>query len=90
VRNSGTRVKAWIGGPVLDPDLGRCNKGRITGSVEKIEGSKGPDVLFGDDGPNSLLGMGGNDRLDGNGGFDKCSGGGGRDSIRNCEKDGGD
>jgi Ca2+-binding RTX toxin-like protein len=90
VRNSGTRVKAWIGGPVLDPDIGRCNRGRITGSVEKIEGSKGPDVLFGDGGPNNLLGMGGNDRIDGKGGFDKCSGGGGRDSIRNCEKGGAD
>jgi Ca2+-binding RTX toxin-like protein len=88
VKNNGTRVKAWIGGPVLDPDLGRCNRGRITGSVEKIEGSKGPDILFGDSGSNDLLGMGGDDRLNGKGGFDKCSGGGGRDSLRNCEKGG--
>jgi Ca2+-binding RTX toxin-like protein len=86
VKNSGTRVKAWIGGPVLDPDLGRCDRGRITASVEKIEGSKGPDILYGDGDNNTLLGMGGNDILDGLSGFDKCSGGGGRDTIRNCEK----
>jgi Ca2+-binding RTX toxin-like protein len=86
VRNSGIRVIAEIGGRVSDPNIGRCNEGRITSSVEKIEGSKGPDILFGDNSGNTLLGMGGNDRLNGRGGFDKCSGGGGRDRVQNCEK----
>ena len=90
VKNSGIRVKATIGGSVTDPDLGRCDAGRITGSVEKIEGTKGKDILIGDGGANTLLGMAGNDRLDGKGGFDKCSGGGGNNSLRNCEKESGD
>ena len=86
VKNSGIRVKAIIGGPVVDPDVGKCNAGRITGSVEKIEGSKGPDILIGDGGSNSLLGMAGNDKINGRGGFDKCDGGPGRNSLSNCEK----
>jgi Ca2+-binding RTX toxin-like protein len=85
VRNSGTFVQATIGGPVVDPDDPNCNAGRIERSVEKIEGSPGPDILAGDDGPNTLLGRGGDDRLDGKGGFDDCVGGGGNNQISNCE-----
>jgi Ca2+-binding RTX toxin-like protein len=85
VRNSGINVKATIGGPVVDPDLGSCNAGRIEHSVEKIEGSPGPDILIGNDRANTLLGRGGNDVLDGRGGFDRCIEGGGNDSISNCE-----
>ena len=85
VRNGGTHVVAMIGGRVTDPDVGNCRGGRIDRSVEKIEGSPGPDRLIGDSGPNWLLGRGGNDFLDGRGGFDRCSGGGGRDSGRRCE-----
>ncbi len=77
VRNSGTFVVATIGGAVLDPDVGGCTDGQIEQSVEKIEGSPGPDVLTGDSGPNVLLGRGGNDSLDGSGGSDSCIGGGG-------------
>ncbi len=85
VRNSGIFVKATIGGAVFDPNLANCNSGRITHSVEKIEGSTGPDILIGDNGPNTLLGRGGNDRLDGRGGYDSCVGGGGRNVATNCE-----
>ena len=87
VRNSGINVKATIGGAVLDPDVGSCNAGRIENSIEKIEGSPGPDVLVGDDAANTLLGRGGNDHLDGRGGFDRCIAGGGNDSFSNCEFD---
>ena len=87
VRNSGTNVKATIGGAVLDPDVGDCNSGRIENSVEKIEGSPGDDILIGNDSSNTLLGRGGNDALDGRGGFDRCIEGGGTDSISNCEFD---
>ena len=87
VRNSGTNVRAEIGGAVLDPDVGGCNAGRIENSVEKIEGSPGDDVLIGDGSPNTLLGRGGNDDLDGRGGFDRCIEGGGSDRLTNCEFD---
>jgi Ca2+-binding RTX toxin-like protein len=85
VRNSETFVGATIGGPVLDPDIGNCNAGHIEQSIEKIEGSPGPDVLTGDSGPNVLLGRGGNDVLDGSGGFDDCIGGEGADRATSCE-----
>lgn len=85
VRNSGVFVKARIGGAVTDPDVRHCNAGHIDRSVEKIEGSPGPDILSGDGGPNVLLGRGGNDLLDGRGGHDTCVGGGGRDRARSCE-----
>lgn len=87
VSNSGTNVKATIGGAVLDPDLGGCNAGRIENSVEKVEGSPGSDILIGDDSSNTLLGRGGDDDLDGKGGFDRCIEGGGTDSLTNCEFD---
>ena len=87
VRNTGTNVKATIGGAVVDPEIGNCNAGRIEDSVEKIEGSPGPDILIGNDQANTLLGRGGNDVLDGRGGFDRCIEGGGSDSLLNCEFD---
>jgi len=86
VRNSGVFVKATIGGAVLDPDVSGCDPGHIDSSVEKIEGSPGPDILNGDGGPNVLLGRGGNDKLDGMGGKDTCIGGGGDDQATNCEQ----
>jgi Ca2+-binding RTX toxin-like protein len=85
VRNSGVFVQATIGGTVLDPNVAGCDAGHIEDSVEKIEGSPGPDVLTGDEGPNTLLGRGGNDHLDGMGGFDNCVGGGGENQLVNCE-----
>jgi hypothetical protein len=87
VRNGGVFVKATIGGRVIDPGRGGCNAGRITGSVEKIEGSTGRDILAGDGGPNTLLGRGGNDQVNGSGGHDRCVGGGGRDRERSCERE---
>jgi serralysin len=87
VRNGGVFVKATIGGRVIDPGRGGCNAGRITGSVEKIEGSTGRDILAGDGGPNTLLGRGGNDKVNGSGGHDRCVGGGGRDRERSCEQE---
>lgn len=83
MRNSGTFVEATIGGAVTDPDVARCDAGHIDPSVEKIEGSPGPDVLVGDAGPNVLLGRGGDDRLDGGGG-DTCVGGDGNDQATDC------
>jgi Ca2+-binding RTX toxin-like protein len=85
VRNSGTFVMATIGDSVLDPDIAGCNAGRIEQSVEKIEGSPGPDVLAGDSGPNVLLGRGGDDSLDGSGGSDDCIGGEGSDRATSCK-----
>jgi Ca2+-binding RTX toxin-like protein len=87
IRNSGIFVRAEIGGAVSDPDVGKCNAGRIDGSVEKIEGSPGPDQLFGDGSANTLLGRGGNDLLDGNAGHDRCIGGGGKDTGQQCERE---
>ena len=87
IRNGGIHAKATIGGAVLDPEVGSCNAGRITDSVEKIEGSPGPDVLIGNDQANTLLGRGGDDVLDGRGGFDRCIEGGGSDRLANCEFD---
>lgn len=54
---------------------------RIDRSVERIEGSRGPDVLRGDAGPNTLLGRGGDDLLEGGGGGDILVGGAGRDQL---------
>jgi len=87
VRNSGIFVEAQIGGAVRDPDLGECTAGRIEASVEKIEGSTGPDVLIGLDNPTTLMGRGGNDALDGRGGFDRCIGGSGANELIRCEAD---
>jgi Ca2+-binding RTX toxin-like protein len=85
VRNSGTVVKAQIGGRVIDPGVGECTGGRIAGSTEKIEGSTGRDILAGSAGADVLLGRGGPDRLDGRGGEDRCIGGRARDGARRCE-----
>jgi serralysin len=86
VRNGGIVVSAVIGGVVIDPDDKNCESGRIDRSVEKIEGSTGPDVLRGDAAANVLLGRGGDDRLDGGRAADRCVGGGGRDRARRCER----
>lgn len=86
VRNGGTSVRARIGGAVSDPGIARCDRGRISRSVEKIEGSPGPDRLFGDNSHNVLLGRGGRDLLVGEGGFDRCVGGGAGARIRLCQQ----
>ncbi len=85
VRNAGTVVKATIGGAVFDPEVGPCGDSRIDGTVEKIEGSTGPDVLIGSAGPDTLLGRGAADVLDGRGGADRCIGGRGGDRAGHCE-----
>jgi Ca2+-binding RTX toxin-like protein len=85
VRNDGIFVNATIGGAVTDPGSGGgCTSGHIDPSVEKIEGSPGPDILTGDASANKLLGRGGNDRLDGDGGGDECVGGTGDDTATAC------
>ena len=84
VHNSGIFVEATIGGAVTDPDVPNCDAGHIEDSIEKIEGSPGPDILVGDEGPNTLLGRGGDDQLDGRGGFNDCAGGAGSNQIVNC------
>lgn len=85
VRNAGIVVKAAIGGRVIDPEVGHCAGSRIDGSVEKIEGSPGPDVLIGAADQDTLLGRGGADLLDGRGRLDRCIGGRGSDRARRCE-----
>lgn len=85
VRNRGVHVVARIGGRVFDPDVRSCSSRRIHRSIERIEGSPGPDRLFGDSGDNVLMGRGGDDFLHGRGGRDRCFGGGGRDRLRSCE-----
>lgn len=85
VKNSGVTVVARIGGAVSDPDVEGCGVGRIDKSVEKIEGSTGPDILIGSGGPDVLLGRGGDDVLDGRGGQDRCIGGRGATRARRCE-----
>jgi Ca2+-binding RTX toxin-like protein len=85
VRNEGTYVQATIVGPVVDPDVPVCNAGQIDSTIEKIEGSPGPDVLTGDSGANTLLGRGGDDVLNGMGDFDGCDGGAGTNQLTNCE-----
>lgn len=87
VRNSGIVVRAQIGGPVSDPNDGSCAVGKIDGSIEKVEGSTGPDELFGDGSANTLLGRGGDDLLNGEGGHDRCIGGGGHDTAQRCEQE---
>jgi Ca2+-binding RTX toxin-like protein len=84
VRNDGIAVSATIGGSVIDPDTGGCTPGRIDPSIEKIEGSPGPDILTGDAAANTILGRGGDDQLNGGGGGDTCIGGGGTDSATAC------
>jgi Ca2+-binding RTX toxin-like protein len=85
VKNDGTAVVGRVGGAVSDPDVAACTPGRIDGSVEKIEGSAGPDHLFGSAGAEVLLGRGSEDLLDGRGGKDRCIGGGGESRIHHCE-----
>jgi Ca2+-binding RTX toxin-like protein len=85
VRNAGTHVQAEIGGRVTDPEAGACAAGRISLSIEKIEGSTGPDDLSGRGGENTLLGRGGDDEIDGAGGDDRCIGGRGEDRDQRCE-----
>jgi Ca2+-binding RTX toxin-like protein len=85
VRNGGTVVKAAIGGRVFDPEAAACGGSRIDGTIEKIEGSTGPDILLGSAGADTLLGRGGADLLDGRGGTDRCIGGRGGDEDRRCE-----
>lgn len=85
IRNTGINVEATIGGTVHDPDVAGCNAGHVGGSVEKIEGSPGDDILIGDAGANTLLGRGGDDLLDGRGGFDRCIQGTGSGNRSNCE-----
>ncbi len=80
-------VRARIGGIVTDPSAGgHCRVGRIADSVESIEGSSGPDQLYGDGSANNLDGRGGDDFIDGRGGEDRCAGGGGRDRAVHCEE----
>jgi Ca2+-binding RTX toxin-like protein len=54
IRKRRRQRQATIGGAVLYPDAGSCNAGRIEDSVEKIEGSPGPDILVGNDQANTL------------------------------------
>jgi len=78
---TGYTLKATLGGEAFftgpQPDGPFCPDAaaQIDGSVERIEGSRGDDVLIGDGGPNSLLGRHGNDVLLGAGGDDILIGG---------------
>jgi Ca2+-binding RTX toxin-like protein len=85
VRNPGTVVEATIGGSVVDPDIAGCAGGWVADSTEKIEGSTGPDELFGRGGADLLFGRGGADLLVGRGGDDRCIGGNSGDRTSGCE-----
>jgi Ca2+-binding RTX toxin-like protein len=74
-----------IGGAVTDPDLPDCPSRRIGGSIEKVEGLPGSDVLTGSGGADDLPGRGGDDVLNGREGDDACTGGGAADTVAGCE-----
>jgi Ca2+-binding RTX toxin-like protein len=89
-RSAGFRgVFATLGGAAVEKigTTGRCQFAasaeptRIDGSVERIEGSRGPDVLRGDTAADTLLGRGGDDRLEGGAGDDILVAGTGRDQL---------
>ena len=59
------------------------SRGRWTvKGIERVDGSRGGDLLIGSGRPNLLLGQGGNDVLRGKGGSDRLHGGDGRDRGR--------
>jgi Ca2+-binding RTX toxin-like protein len=82
-------VFATLGGVAVANigDTGRCHLAaeeaptRIDRSVERIEGSRGPDILRGDTAANTLLGRGGDDRLEGGAGDDILVAGAGQDQL---------
>lgn len=87
-RDMGVAVR--IGGPAVlsIPSAGKpgCpvadeHPATIDTSVERIEGSRGDDVLIGSDAPNILLGRGGDDSLLGASSSDILIGGEGRDEL---------
>jgi Ca2+-binding RTX toxin-like protein len=63
-----------------------CRPVRISGSVENLEGSFGPDILVGDRRANNILGQPGADRIYGGGGGDDFidARDGGRDAHIQC------
>lgn len=68
----------------------RCDGGWRAGSwvvrsVERVDGSRGSDLLIGSDRKNQLLGQSGRDRLRGLGAGDYLNGGSGRDRGRGGE-----
>jgi Ca2+-binding RTX toxin-like protein len=82
-------VFATLGGVAVENigATGRCHFAaaeaptKIDQSVERIEGSRGPDVLRGDTAANTLLGRGGDDRLEGGAGDDILVAGAGQDQL---------
>jgi Ca2+-binding RTX toxin-like protein len=75
-------VTATLGGTAYDAQRKDCVPSHLTGDLEILEGSDGPDVLTGTNGKNPLiLGRGGNDLIHGMGGADDIDGGAGVDSI---------
>lgn len=82
-------VFATLGGVAVENigATGRCRfpaeeaPTKVDRSVERIEGSRGPDVLRGDAAANTLLGRGGDDLLEGGAGDDSLVAGAGRDEL---------
>jgi Ca2+-binding RTX toxin-like protein len=74
-------VTAKIGGSARRAGEG-CRPGRVSASVEAIEGTPGDDRLSGDGRPNTLIGGGGGDLLLGRGERDRLVGGAGQDRLR--------
>jgi Ca2+-binding RTX toxin-like protein len=87
----GHGVRAQLGGAATDPERKNCASTRIRSDIEILEGSAGPDQLYGDNRKNPLIigregddvihGMGGADTLSGDGGSDSLFGDGGFDTI---------
>ena len=84
-------VRAQLGGSATDPERKGCAATQIRSDNEILEGSAGPDQLYGDNGKNPLIigregddvihGMGGADTLSGDGGSDSLFGDGGYDTL---------
>ena len=73
-------VEATIGG-LARRDGAACLPGRVSASVEAMEGTPGRDRLTGDGRRNTISGGGGEDVLRGRGGPDRLVGGAGGDRI---------
>ena len=75
-------IKATLGGSATDPGRSGCAATQVGRDNEILEGSAGPDQLFGNNGKNPLIiGREGDDVIHGMGGADTLSGDAGNDSI---------
>jgi Ca2+-binding RTX toxin-like protein len=75
-------VTATLGGTATDPDRPGCAPTRMGNDLEILEGSSGPDELYGTNAKDPLIiGRDGDDVIHGMGGADTISGDGGNDTL---------